>query len=266
MPPKRARRAPAPKTTAGPVTRAASKVTKPTAERAAPSKAAPKKSPKKATKTAGSKKGKEPAGSRSLTPEDPMEVDSARNPRWPAGKKDYDKFVDYSVMAAYANGANIERPPRGKKNPRWRHEGNEPLTTPELLPEGWNPNELDLYEDEIEAQITRCEERISDNIFVEMFKRRLEIYLTKRQEREDMIASEPEGLDWETVQRLNSLRIIEEHLTEQRDGDGQLPNVKAIQKAYRNREMLFIHGMISYWRKGEQIGAPGEQDKSPANI
>jgi hypothetical protein len=235
-------------------------VVKPAAvKKAAPkSKAASKASTKKTGKAAASKKGKEAA--RSVTPEDddPMEIDAESNSRWLMDKEKYGKFVDYSVLAAYAAGSNVEKPPRGKRQPRWTHEGDEPLTNSSELPEGWNTHEPDLLEDEIDEQIERCHQRIADNIFPAFFEIRLQSYLERKKKREEMIASEPAGLDWQTVQRLVSLRAIEASLTESDDADvdGQLPNIRALMKAYRNKELMFIRGMITYWSKGVQIGPP----------
>ncbi|KAJ5747950.1 uncharacterized protein N7511_009646 [Penicillium nucicola] len=273
MAPKRTRKAIV-KQTPSSASRDSSKVTKPAAEKATSSKAtskaskaskvSSKASSKKSTEMAGKttppKKGKEPARSRSLTPEEPMNLESATNPRWPADKKDYAKFVDYSVLSAYANGADVVRPTRGKKNPRWTHHGDEPLTDPAELPEGWSPNELDLFEEEIDAQIERCHERIDDNIFPHMFQQRLDMYLEKRKQRDDMIAAWPDGIDWETVQRLHSLKGMEDFFTENGDEDGQLANVRAIINAYKNKEIMFVRGMMSYWSKGEQVGAPEPWD------
>ncbi|KAJ6080030.1 hypothetical protein N7467_009783 [Penicillium canescens] len=255
MPPRRSARK-----TSGPVVRSSSKVVKPaTVKKPAPkSRAASKASMKKTGKAAASKKGKEDARSLTTEDEDPMDIDADSNSRWLMDKENYGKFVDYSVLAAYAAGTNIEKPPRGERQPRWTHEGDEPLTNSSELPEGWNTHEPDLLEDEIDEQIERCHQRIADNIFPAFFEIRLQSYLERKKKRKEMIASEPAGLDLQTVERLVSLRAIEASLTESDDADvyGQLPNIRALMKAYRNKELMFIRGMITYWSKGVLIGPP----------
>jgi hypothetical protein len=174
----------------------------------------------------------------------------------------YANFVDYSVLSAYAGGMTIEKIPRGKRQPRWTHEGEDPLTNPAELPKGWNTREPDLLDDEIDEQIERCHERIADNIYPEVFKIRLNVYLERKKRRDDMIASEPAGLDWQTVQRLDSLKAIEKSIIESDVGDehGQLPNIRALMKAYSIQDMMFIRGMMSYWTNGVQVGSPQPWD------
>ncbi|KAJ5373857.1 hypothetical protein N7517_005863 [Penicillium concentricum] len=164
-------------------------------------------------------------------------------------------YVDYSMMMAQAEQAETysSRPPRQQ---RWKHDGDVPITDPALVPEGWNADELDLDVNDINGQVERCMERISDGILPSFFKFRLSEYEKRRAARDEMIHSEPAGLSWDIVQRLDHLKTIETHLNTNGDPDDQLPNVKAIIKAYREGKLGWSRGWVSYWSKGIQLNAP----------
>ncbi|CAG8143060.1 unnamed protein product [Penicillium nalgiovense] len=136
-------------------------------------------------------------------------------------------YVDYSAMSQGGQHEGSSRPPRQQ---RWKHNGDEPITDPALVPEGWNADELDLDVNGIDSQIKRCVERISDSILPDFFKFRLSQYERRRAARDEMVHSEPTGLGWDIVRRLNHLKEIETHLNANRDPDNQLPNVKLSSK------------------------------------
>ncbi|KAJ5486197.1 hypothetical protein N7530_000497 [Penicillium desertorum] len=166
-------------------------------------------------------------------------------------------YVDYSAMSQGGQHEGSSRPPRQQ---RWKHNGVEPITDPALVPEGWNANELDLDVNDIDSQIERCVERISDRILPDFFKFRLSQYERRRAARDEMVHSEPVGLSWDIVRRLNHLKEIETHLNTSRDPDNQLPNVKALIKAYREGKLGWSRGWVSYWSNGVQINEPQKFD------
>ncbi|CAG8909007.1 unnamed protein product [Penicillium egyptiacum] len=166
-------------------------------------------------------------------------------------------YVDYSLMAQGGQHEGSSRPPRQH---RWKHNGNEPITNPALVPEGWNADELDLDINDIDSQIKRCMERISDGILPDFFKFRLSQYERRRAARDEMIHSEPAGLSWDIVRRLNHLKDIETHLNTDGDPDNQLPNVKALIKAYREGKLGWSRGWVSYWSNGVQLNEPQKFD------
>ncbi|KAJ5152026.1 hypothetical protein N7492_010321 [Penicillium capsulatum] len=136
-----------------------------------------------------------------------------------------------------------------------------PITNPADIPEelGWNANDLDLDEDDILANIERCRERIETGILPRLFQKKLEIYMKRKQEMDEMIASEPAGLSWEVVQRLDSLKFIERRLLEKGEGEAELPNIRAIMKAYRTRQLEWT-GEITYWSNGRMVGGRADWD------
>jgi hypothetical protein len=165
-------------------------------------------------------------------------------------------YVDYSLMALSGQSETYSRPPRQQ---RWKNDG-PPIIDPALVPEGWNADELDLDINDIDSQIERCMERISDGILPNFFKFRLSQYEKKRAARDEMVQSEPIGLSFDIIRRLGHLKEIERHLNTNGDPDDQLPNVKAITKAYREGKLGWTRGWVSYWSKGRQLNTPQKFD------
>lgn len=160
-------------------------------------------------------------------------------------------------MAQGGQDEGSTRPPRQQ---RWKHHGAQPITDPALVPEGWNADELDLDVNDIDSQVERCIERISDGILPNFFKFRLSQYERRRAARDEMVHSEPAGLSWDIVRRLEHLKTIERYLSTNGDPDNQLPNVKAITKAYREGKLGWSRGWVSYWSKGVQLNTPQKFD------
>ncbi|KAJ5757538.1 uncharacterized protein N7511_006232 [Penicillium nucicola] len=141
---------------------------------------------------------------------------------------------------------------------RWINTG-DPMTNITDVPEGWSSHELDLHKDDVNSQIARCHERISDAIMPGIFRHRLAHYeqrrryeYSRRQQRHawltpksEMIASERADLPWATVQRLWFLKQMKHSLELNSDHDGQLPNVKGLIEAYRTGKK-FEKGKLSY--------------------
>ena len=75
-----------------------------------------------------------------------------------------------------------------------------------------------------------------------------------------MTNSEPEGLSWEIVQRLDCLKKLEGSLEEEEYNDDNLSNVKAIMNAYRSRKLNWDGDSVTYWSNGELITGPKKLD------
>lgn len=71
-----------------------------------------------------------------------------------------------------------------------------------------------------------------------------------------MIDSEPRGLDLKVVHRLQSLGLIRRHLKDTNDEFQELPNVRAIMKAYRSGKLEWGNGTVTYWAGGKMLGEP----------
>ncbi|CAG8927997.1 unnamed protein product [Penicillium salamii] len=71
-----------------------------------------------------------------------------------------------------------------------------------------------------------------------------------------MIKSEPRGLSWAVVQRLDCLKKLESGLEVDQDEDENLPNVKAIMEAYRSGKLNWDGTSVTYWSNGELITGP----------
>ncbi|CAI7592182.1 unnamed protein product [Penicillium glandicola] len=76
---------------------------------------------------------------------------------------------------------SVERPKRQK---RWRRPADNPIEYITDLPAGWNYDEPDLDPDDLESQIERCRERISDNILTHEFQFKLEDLVRKKTRQE----------------------------------------------------------------------------------
>lgn len=74
-----------------------------------------------------------------------------------------------------------------------------------------------------------------------------------------MIGSEPAGLSWEVVQRLDSLKFIERRLLEKGEGEDEIPNIRAIMEAYRTHKLEWT-GEITYWSRGRRVGGRADWD------
>ncbi|KAJ5171461.1 uncharacterized protein N7500_004244 [Penicillium coprophilum] len=135
-----------------------------------------------------------------------------------------------------------------------------PITDPTKLPEGWSASETDLAEDDIDGQISRCHRRIEENIMPAIFEQRLEIYQKMKQKQTDMIKSEPKGLSWEVVQRLDCLEGVKKSFKELGGDNGNTPNLIAIMDAYRSGDLVWDDDLVTYWAHGKMVGGPKKMD------
>lgn len=71
----------------------------------------------------------------------------------------------------------------------------------------------------------------------------------------DMINSEPKGLSWEVVQRLDEMKKLH-GLLEKDDKEENISNVKAIIDAYRSKKLSFTAGLVTFWSHGKLVSGP----------
>ncbi|KAK4867624.1 hypothetical protein LT330_001134 [Penicillium expansum] len=141
----------------------------------------------------------------------------------------------------------------------WGHR-DEPITDPTKLPDGWSGNETDLAEDDVDGQIARCHRRIDENIMPAIFEQKLRMYQQIKQKQTDMINSEPSGLSWEVVQRLDSLKKVKQSFDELGQDNGNTSNVLAIMDAYRSRRLVWDENKVTYWVHGKMVAGPKKMD------
>lgn len=95
----------------------------------------------------------------------------------------------------------------------------------------------------------------------QVFKKRLEHYEKQKAYIDNMIASEPAGLSMAVITRLETLKNMKKIYERDGDRNGQLPNVEALIKAYREGELTWSeNGEVTYWSKGKQLSQPREFD------
>ncbi|KAJ5633494.1 hypothetical protein N7528_001336 [Penicillium herquei] len=155
-----------------------------------------------------------------------------------------------------ADGAAIKR--RGiKPYTRWHHEG-PPITEYKDIPKGWNSDDNDIHEDDILANIKRCKNRIEDGIMPQWWEKRLKKYERFKAEIEKDIR-ENKGLDLYVIYRLKDLEGMKDEFEKNGDKRRLLPNINAIIKAYRSKDLAWQDGLVTYWAKGEKVsGKPKE--------
>ncbi|KAJ9489694.1 hypothetical protein VN97_g3564 [Penicillium thymicola] len=143
-----------------------------------------------------------------------------------------------------------------KRQQRWKNPTGNPIRFMEDTPIGWNSDEPDLDPHDLEAQIARCHERISDNIMPHQFDFKLRNLLLEQKSRENMMALEPAGLSWPVVQRLQSLKGTLEWLQSEDDKYELAANVTNIMAAYRSGQLRWTPGLVTYWSRGTRLCHP----------
>ncbi|KAJ5425036.1 hypothetical protein N7465_000106 [Penicillium sp. CMV-2018d] len=150
----------------------------------------------------------------------------------------------------------IPPPTRPKRQTRWQQPAANPIMRLQHTPKGWNDQEPDLDPDDLDAQIARCRERISDNIMTRTFESRLRELLQEQKSRAAMMALQPAGLSWPVVQRLDTLQGTLEWLQKGNDEYELVANVTNIMAAYRAGQLRWIPGLVTYWSRGAQLCNP----------
>ncbi|KAJ5716165.1 hypothetical protein N7493_008076, partial [Penicillium malachiteum] len=180
---------------------------------------------------------------------------------WDMPERPQVKINDLDLGKSYVNDLNLEYSiksagsrERSNRQPRWIHNGREPLTDYSKLPEGWNMNEPDLDPEDVDANIERAKQRIEDNIMPHAFQWRLNEYEKEKAYRSKIISKWPKGLSWNVLQRLESLEFLQRKL-EVDDPNKQLANVKSIAEAYKSNQLGF-NDLVTYWSHGTQISQP----------
>ncbi|KAJ5531981.1 hypothetical protein N7494_008533 [Penicillium frequentans] len=123
------------------------------------------------------------------------------------------------------------------------------------LPAGWNYEDPDIDQNDIDAQIKRCYERIEENIMPHIFKDKLEEYKKRKVKKQKLIEESP-GLDWIVIQRIETLKEIDKWLEEGGDKSKLRGNVKAVTDAYKAKKLEWTPGLVTYWSKGVQVSQP----------
>ncbi|KAJ5497512.1 hypothetical protein N7463_009499 [Penicillium fimorum] len=159
-------------------------------------------------------------------------------------------FLARGANFSFSEPSEQVRPSRKVWGPR-----EVPIITQSELPDGWSVDEPDLNEADIDGQIERCKERISEGIMPDFFESRMETFMAIKKDRMDMINFERKGLSWEIVQRLDSLKKLEQILG-RKDDDDNLSNVKALMAAYRSGDLGWDRDLVSYWLNGKRLTGP----------
>ncbi|KAJ5933579.1 hypothetical protein N7454_005908 [Penicillium verhagenii] len=166
------------------------------------------------------------------------------------------KIEDLDLDVEYGVKEPLQRyrvPPVRK---RWRHKGPEPLNDPLDLPNDWSMYDDDVDPQDLEAQIVRTKERISDNIMPYLFEANL-FQLEKEAEwRREMAEGLPEGLSWDVIQRIHTLNLIGHEKVRLNDPNEHVETIRQIQHAYRHKALDWTPGLVTYWRKGKQLCKP----------
>ncbi|KAJ5281567.1 hypothetical protein N7478_006939 [Penicillium angulare] len=147
---------------------------------------------------------------------------------------------------------------RPARRERYKAPEGKPILSRRNIPTEWKWNEwdLDLDRNDIEGQIQRCKERIEDGILPFIFKDRLSEFEVKKHAKDQIMAKHP-GHTFEVAQCLENLLFIEESL-QKKDSDEykQLPNVRALIKAYKSKALDWNQGLVTYWSHGRQLCQP----------
>ncbi|KAJ5769545.1 hypothetical protein N7520_004104 [Penicillium odoratum] len=157
-------------------------------------------------------------------------------------------------MNKYVSKATTSRgSAKPSRKQRWTHSDRQSMNDWAQLPKGWNIDEPDLDPQDLEAQIQRCKERIKDNIMPYIFRIRLKVLEEAKANRDAIIAPyQGQGLSWDVIQRLESLKALRDELMANGDAFEELPNVDAIIRAYESGD-LKMDGQITYWSYGRII-------------
>ncbi|KAJ5795268.1 hypothetical protein N7457_001867 [Penicillium paradoxum] len=160
------------------------------------------------------------------------------------------------LSTSYVGRFEAPSPPARPERRTWpRQPTDEPLVDPDNLPPGWSMTEPDLDQNDLDAQIERCEVRIAENIMPHIFQHKLEQLKMEKAEEDVLVASEPGTHSWDVLKRLEMLRELEVELRSE-DRFDQLANVQALLQAYRQGRLNWNQGLVTYWSRGVQLCKP----------
>jgi hypothetical protein len=89
-------------------------------------------------------------------------------------------------------------------------------------------------------------------IFLAVIFKYADTFVFSRQKR----SSGNEELSPEVIDRLHYLELMKKDLERGTDENKQIPNIKAILKAYRTLQLDWNSGLVTYWSNGVQICQP----------
>ncbi|KAJ6112388.1 hypothetical protein N7512_007712 [Penicillium capsulatum] len=126
----------------------------------------------------------------------------------------------------------------------------------------WNPNDLDIDDKDVDANIARCNQRIATGILPQIWENRIGGYLEEKKQKEKQISKLPKGLDQAVYDRLRELEWIKQALGKDKAQPSQIPNVKAVIKAYKSGKLVLGKDQVVYFAGGQQLGAPQAWDQN----
>ncbi|KAJ5569512.1 uncharacterized protein N7459_008942 [Penicillium hispanicum] len=142
-----------------------------------------------------------------------------------------------------------------------------PILDMKDVPEGWNVDEPDLAESDIEAQIQRARDRMEEGILPDIFAGRLARYETAREKvsKEVTLSGhhvEAGALSFGVIHRLDTLKFMEKEMQQQTDkhSQEQLRNIASVIKAYESENLDWHPGKVTFWVHGIQVGEAQDFD------
>ncbi|KAJ5724859.1 hypothetical protein N7493_006587 [Penicillium malachiteum] len=166
----------------------------------------------------------------------------------------------YSTQEKSKKGKTRERVVNKSKGSKEKNKRDKEIVErPGPLPSHPSISDCDVDFADLETQIQRCRDRLSQGVYVQLNTLKLAALEEKLQEQQltkdrRVMALAP-GLSWPTICRLQSLKIIEEELERQGDPCKELLNVRAIMNAYQSR-YLEVDGNATFWCNGELLAGP----------
>lgn len=106
---------------------------------------------------------------------------------------------------------------------------------------------------DIEANIKRCKERIDDGIMPQWWEDKLKRYESRKEQLDELIASESPELSLEIIARIKNLQFIRNWLDEHGDKYRSIQNIDAVIKAYRDKSLGWKEEHVSYWSNGSRV-------------
>ncbi|KAJ5721100.1 uncharacterized protein N7483_009034 [Penicillium malachiteum] len=122
-------------------------------------------------------------------------------------------------------------------------------------PKRWVDDEPDIDEDDVEAQITRCQERIIEGKMQEYYGDKLKMLVKKKLHRDDTMARWPK-MSFQVAKRLDFFKGLKEHLHENGDKHKVRSTIEAIMKQYLTKNLDWVPGSVTYWSYGKQLTQP----------
>ncbi|KAJ6083744.1 hypothetical protein N7467_007879 [Penicillium canescens] len=188
---------------------------------------------------------------------------SPNDPTFRRELKVEDLDLHKSYVKELKRAAEAQKKPKGPRQ-HFKYDGPKPMADITLLPDDWNSNEPDLDDEDWDAQIKRCKERIEEGLMTHAYEAKLKGFEEAKAREAALIKSvvgdSNELYSMAVIKRLATLMEIQEDLETKDDKTktktDQLPNVKALVKAYRSHELEWHEGLITYWSHGKKLCEP----------